>query len=635
MKMRQLIYHTVLIVLMNGFILQAQNWVYRNPRPHGERFISMAGVGDSVLAATENDIIQFSSDGGTTWEIRKSKNISRGGLLYALKNGRIYLSNRAGFLAMTDNWGRSWMILRDEDINYETRALVFFDNDTGMIVSKVADSGIIERSFNGGVTWTKKSDTVGVITGSYYVSGSSAFICGYKRVSSGNSVEPRLYYTSDKGATWERWANLPNYVSRVYKCAFKDRLYGIIATDNGLFLTLDGGSTWKSIKTSYYTFNVQISFDRTFKKGFIVHGGSGNVVSRSVDSGMTWVSVLSGLPKGEEVNRVYYKGGDNILVFGNGGLIYMSDDGGTIWKKVHGFGPHYNFTMIHFSSELNGVAMGQGSEYAITTDGGMIWSEKEFQNNISLVDVDFIDLENAKAVAKDGSGQYILISTKDGGFSWNTISSIPVKNYSGFGLSVPRKIKSMDAESIMIGAAFGVVYSSSNAGFNWNIRKIFPDFITTVYSIEAYNNEAWVSYNNFVTGTHDGFHSFYVVDPAGIDNDTPVITDIMAMSASEVILCGYVVQGVGEKYVFLRTMDGGLRWNSYQGAKGTKFYFINKKIGFVFDNSGYSKDGFITEDGGISWSGFEIPRGIRTLYFFNKDRGWGAGVQGKIMQYYK
>lgn len=110
------------------------------------------------------------------------------------------------------------------------------------------DDGLIQRSDDGGYTWTKLSDDlpqdlwVSRVTASKYKEGRVyASLNGYRQ----DDFKPYLYVSEDYGKTWKQIGkDLPFEPINVVKEDSENRNLLFVGTDNGLYVSLDRGGSF-------------------------------------------------------------------------------------------------------------------------------------------------------------------------------------------------------------------------------------------------------------------------------------------------------------------------------------------------------------------------------------------------------
>ncbi|MEE1962743.1 YCF48-related protein [Allomuricauda taeanensis] len=239
-----------------------------------------------------------SNDGGVTWnemttpideEIYQAEKIGEN-LIIRTYNGEAYRS---------PDGGDTWIPIMAED-SYGALDIL---NDT-ILFSKNLE-GRITKSLDLGETWTPLAggslDHVRVLE---FPSESIGF------AGKSNGVSR----TSDGGATWEELLVDPDQELFVYGITFASDLVGIVSTGNGFYKTIDGGDSWELLNL-YTGYTSEISALNELEW----YIGANNGIYSTIDGGIHWEKVFNG--NGDILDMDYVNG-----------IIYISDNGGGVYK---------------------------------------------------------------------------------------------------------------------------------------------------------------------------------------------------------------------------------------------------------------------------------------------------------------
>lgn len=281
----------------------------------------------------------------------------------------------------------------------------------GRVVASTAGGGIW-TSDNGGVAWTPRTDqapslAVGAVT--IDPSNVSHLIAGMGEANQCSDCYPGygILSSSDGGDTWS--VQDPGKIFdnlHVAKVAIdqSNSSHMFAATDGGLFVTTDGGTSWaKPTDASYATVDGNVTgvvVDPTNPQNVYIGGGS-KTVARSTDGGGTWSARNTGITApggGAPFTAVAISQTNPAELFASvgdqtSGSLYKTIDGGGAWTKV-ATAPDY---------------FGQGFSYGSGT-GQQGW----YDNVVA------IDPANASHVL---AGGIALVESTDGGTTWTNVNA--------------------------------------------------------------------------------------------------------------------------------------------------------------------------------------------------------------------
>ena len=204
--------------------------------------------------------------------------------------------------------------------------------------------------------------------------------------------------TFDGGVTWEK-QNIST-VSRISSIHFSDRLAGIaVANTNNLsksiYTTSDGGKTWDAVNytlgfdlTRCYSYgNDKFSVFQSGRGRIITtndHWKTKKIISNFVDS------TIDSLWQYYQFTDCNFTGGDTICAFGGYGfhgtygVIVRSIDGGMHWEKPYTFGNTFSITAMTSLAMDTVIAAGVGIQFVhISTDKGRSWRADSLVVDIS------------------------------------------------------------------------------------------------------------------------------------------------------------------------------------------------------------------------------------------------------------
>jgi photosystem II stability/assembly factor-like uncharacterized protein len=289
-----------------------------------------------------------------------------------------------------------------------------------------------------------------------------------------------IYKSEDAGASWKHMGlkNSEHIGSIIVDPEDSDRIYVAAqgplwraGGDRGLYVSEDGGETWKATLTVdehtgvnevvMHPSNPKILYASTHQRRrhvfTYISGGPGSSVYRSTDKGQTWTEIKKGLP-GVEMGRV--------------GLAIAPSDPETVYAVVE-------------------AAQGKGGFYR-TTNRGASWEKRSGYsssgNYYQEIVVDPIDPNTVYAM-----NTWLQIS-KDAGKTFKVLGEDykHVDNHCMW-------IDPTDTEHFLVGCDGGI-YESYDGAATWHFKPNLP--VTQFYKVALDNDEPFY---NIYGGTQDNF----------------------------------------------------------------------------------------------------------------------------------
>ena len=148
--------------------------------------------------------------------------------------------------------------------------------------------------------------------------------------------------------------------------------------------------------------------------------GESGVIIATTDGGNTWVRQSSGYEL--TLNGVDFADQSNGWVVGQLGLILNTKDGGNTWTvqgKDAALGQ--NLIKVHFHNTHEGLIITERGSFALSsTDGGITWNRRFFENTLPRSDTFFLDERHGWVSFRSGA----VFSTTNGGESWELLKGI-------------------------------------------------------------------------------------------------------------------------------------------------------------------------------------------------------------------
>jgi photosystem II stability/assembly factor-like uncharacterized protein len=470
-----------------------------------------------IYVGTQNAGVFKSIDGGITWKpIQSGMGGGRiGGLAIDPKDTQIlYAAIISGGTYKSNNGGQSWFLLH-QDFFYSSHKIAVAPWDS-QVLFEWGQNGI-QRSDDGGLTFEPiaSDDCLGRTRGGLFVSHTqpgtlfiSALIDPYD--STRTTCEGGIYRSQDYGLTWELIGLRGYYLLGGAEEAFavggteNNYMYATTSTKSytemdgipGLYMSPDGGATWKQVRTvcstiltnpydgkEVYCFNrgwdfPEVSYDAgdkwnallptetsTFQSISLYRSGNhvllgGNGLYESLDNGETWNALASGLGARRLELKYNVLGSEKLFLQeavcdtpGGRGL-YRSTDNGYNWSLVSNHDCDLAF-------DADQVTLYRGN--SISRDLGVTWERK----NLPRDDIQSIVANPTRSgvlfsITDFGSRSY-LFRSYDHGDTWEELPEI--QNMGG---AYPRLFTAFADNTLYLTANF-VMFASTDDGGTWKI----------------------------------------------------------------------------------------------------------------------------------------------------------------------
>jgi hypothetical protein len=276
------------------------------------------------------------------------------------------------------------------------------------------DSGVY-RTTNGGVSWAAVNTGLTynkVQTIAMSQSNNNILYCGTDQLGTTNSG---VYKTTDGGATWTFASTGILETSRGIQAivihptnpdiAWMSVFDGLVNSTTGLYKTTDGGANWVPSNAGIGTIkNILAIAANPLNPNTLYCGTSFSVVApalrsrvyRSVDGGINWVDMSTGLPTdttiGHPIRALSISTADTNVILAalflaadTMGGAYVTTNGGTTWVRKHSGLQNINGALLRAclikpgsSSEFYvGLDAGTATARGVwrTTNGGTSWSD--------------------------------------------------------------------------------------------------------------------------------------------------------------------------------------------------------------------------------------------------------------------
>lgn len=186
-----------------------------------------------------------------------------------------------------------------------------------------------------------------------------------------------LYRSLNEGETWQQMRGLEQ--KQVWALASWKADVRVIAagTQDGVFLTRDGGEKWTLLTSPRSTAPqpvVSLAFDPTDSK--TLYAGTPHLAWKTTDGGRTWRILPTGMQEDSDIFSIDVHVAHRSRLFaGACSGIYRSLDGGGTWSSLERVigGPFRTYVVARTPQSPNVVFAGTSSGLMQSLDGGATW----------------------------------------------------------------------------------------------------------------------------------------------------------------------------------------------------------------------------------------------------------------------
>jgi photosystem II stability/assembly factor-like uncharacterized protein len=276
--------------------------------------------------------------------------------------------------------------------------------------------------------------------------------------------------TSDGGVTWTgaRVASLPKLLERIdpnsgifRSMHFADAKFGVIVGVHPVYWTADGGSSWHEVRPPSLFHQLNAVFCDP-SHGCWVGGNEPNAIYRREANQSAWAQQKS--PAKGPITAIQFIGSTGWAV-SNAGEIIGTADGGHNWSELFR-DDSKRFKALHFVDEQHGWVVGNRALIMSTRDGGKTWVDQTILtppgfpvDEVRLNAVKFVDGQRGWAAGLHG----MIFGTTDGGGCW-TIQRF--EGISAHTLTI-NALEIADGPTVWAAGNAGNIFVSTDGGAFW------------------------------------------------------------------------------------------------------------------------------------------------------------------------
>ncbi len=301
-----------------------------------------------LLIMSSTTIAAFSQ-----WTIQNA--LPEGKFLYTMTFTDVntgYGVSDSGIIIKTTNGGLTWSKLA-RSTYFNLYGVCFTNDSTGYAVGGDYGSGILLKTVDGGANWFTRVQGTNAkgLQDVFFSDASTGFAV---------SVNSAMLKTTDGGNTWT-----PNGLGWLSSVFFTDNNTGYGTRDAGrLYKTTDGGATWSTL-ASGTTQDLNAAFFTDPATGYVV-GASGTII-KTTDGGSTWTPLQSGTAA--TLIACKFTSPSTGYITGTLGTILKTTNSGASWITLPS-GTNAVLSSISFPGGSTGYVSGAGGIILKTTNGG-------------------------------------------------------------------------------------------------------------------------------------------------------------------------------------------------------------------------------------------------------------------------
>lgn len=278
-----------------------------------------------IYAGVDDRGVYRSLNAGTSWERR--------GLDYSVldiamlpwDNGRLYAATWGGGVMASSDGGSNWIAMNAGLEGHHWLYAIALDAWRDSLYVATADHGVY-KSLDAGASWAPANIGLSDLSVRALALDPQA---GESIVYAG-TLSQGLFKSTNGGAVWKKSGPANVRVRDILiDPSNPDTLF--IATDNGVYRSLDGGTTWPESHHRFVGVRVNalamdLSHPAVDVNPIVYAGREDQGVYRSTDGGMSWEAMNSGMPAGTSIRSLSFGGAEASCP-----TLYAGSRAGAVW----------------------------------------------------------------------------------------------------------------------------------------------------------------------------------------------------------------------------------------------------------------------------------------------------------------
>lgn len=372
-------------------------------------------LGFSVGQQFYGNTILRTNNGGESWNetIQNGSIYNINKLTFSDSGEGLYVGDR-GFMLKSYDWGLSWEKLNERKVTAGSINVSNVIGDSIILIGTTGygggiPSGEVYRSSDRGVSWTSIFGGSPVIDLQFLNPSLGYVIC--------SDLNSEINITTDGGLSWNDYTIDPSWGFETTCVYFLNENIGFVGgLDNEaqIYKTIDGGINWyTTIEHPQMWYEIKDIVLITDSIGYAIGPVDPYItLLRTYDQGDSWIRDSLGYVAA--INKIEFINDSTGFIVGYPNTILKTVDYGVNWYEVpSGIESVIEFNDIFFPSQQTGYITGSRNEKTIikTIDGGETWFPIDFPCTATTTCIGFFNDDEGLVMGNGG----IIFKTYSGG----------------------------------------------------------------------------------------------------------------------------------------------------------------------------------------------------------------------------
>lgn len=508
----------------------------------------------------------------------------------------VYASSFGGGVYKASNGGETWFTSNAGLGEMDVHSIAIKPDEPTVLLAGTAEA--LYRSTNSGQSWLLVQEAPQSATPDVFGSA-IAFAPGNSQIVYVGTYGFGVWKSLDSGLTWQNIYK--NHNSAIIEIAVSPQNDGIVfmATENSLFKSVDGGSSWQS---SFAVFCDAVSIDP--QNSNTVYLGYPYGVMKSEDGGESWAPRALPYQSPISVIAIDPKESDKVFVGSQGAGVIASANGGSTWSYANK-GLHAQvINAIAFDSQNPEILYAGSDQSGVfkSLNKGKTWIQtNQGLENLSISAL-MVDPQNASIVFAATKTGHIYKSA-DKGITW-------VKRFALSGFTTPVNALAIDPtnSSTLFAASGGEgLFKSLDGGETWaNVEDFWETY--RLLDIQYHPTQSGVIFIAADDGVYKSLDNGETWDGvSSVQQNSYTYAIRFDVSDPNTIYTATRAHGI------LKSSDGGGTWQEANEGLPNKHVItigldsVNQRVYATVRNSGV----YVSEDRGAHWQ--KSDKGLKGL----------------------